>query len=63
MGLEKIIYKSEKIGGNGKPFTFYKLITMEKNSDHLRSELVDTYGLDERGKPSMIQELLSTVEY
>ncbi len=41
-----VLYKSKRIGKNGRIFTFYKFRTMYTGSDELRDELIKEYSKD-----------------
>jgi exopolysaccharide biosynthesis polyprenyl glycosylphosphotransferase len=41
-----VLYKSKRIGKNGRLFTFYKFRTMYAGSDELREELIKEYSRD-----------------
>ncbi|MHB1660916.1 MAG: sugar transferase [bacterium] len=41
-----VLYKSKRIGKNGRPFTFYKFRTMYAGSDELREDLIKEYSRD-----------------
>lgn len=42
----KVLYKSKRVGKNGRLFTFYKFRTMYAGSDELREELIKKYSRD-----------------
>ncbi len=41
-----VLYKSKRVGKNGRLFTFYKFRTMHKGSDELRKEFIEKYSKD-----------------
>ena len=48
--LDDLFYTTQKLGKDGKPFTYRKIRTMVKDASNLRSRLIRERGVDGLGK-------------